>query len=525
MARTSAARILKDERTIVLTDFFNKYYILNRSKYLRYVLSSDKTKLRASTFDCDKLNRPYYLSDSLLAKHFAGAELLGVCFADKTTKFLGLDLDTCNKRDLARLLLLLYEIGINDSNMLVSKSGSKGYHVDILFNVFLYRDKAQKLFEYIKNTLNFSYLEARGGTSDSGYKLPFGTHFVACKNVYLCAYTSNLEEVNQADEVELIKSKIGLTTVNLNNIFSKAKLGIRSNRNLSADELKSSRILKALKKANEIVIKNNVIITKNNQNTTSSILIEQKKNQRPGNLIFTYRMLAEERASDMKILVSLRKGDFENMRNKLLYCYAIVLKGTFITKEKLTAALKELNNTFIDPIQTNEIQTIVKHSFERNKNQWKTETIINWLDITQQEMQYMTTLTTESRASRKLEKRKQARKEKKELKLGTELQQIKDLIDEGFTNKDIQERLNISKSTLMRRKRELEAWNNKGIEEQLLTPPKQSGIATVEGLRFKDEDFYQISIFDTIAGNAEPYCSPENLFFRSKCDLLPDNTA
>ncbi|MEM1506343.1 hypothetical protein RG959_23470 [Domibacillus sp. 8LH] len=168
--------------------FFDEFYITVRHKFLEYIpsrrglpyttntISNFEEKQRAEN---TKKLRTHYLADDDLKSHLNYKKTIGVFFEEKHTKFIGLDIDIPDEKLLNKLTMLLQSWGFDEKNLLASKSGSKGFHVDIFLDSLVKRDLVDVFYQIVLNMLDADdkEIELRGGTSELGYKLPLGIHF------------------------------------------------------------------------------------------------------------------------------------------------------------------------------------------------------------------------------------------------------------------------------------------------------------------------------------------------------------
>jgi len=143
-------------------NFINDYYISYRKEYAKQDKNGYKTIKRT-------------LTDKNIQDHLKGRYAIAIK-VNKASKFLGLDLDT---KDL-EALETVYEALLSyfkPENILITDSGSKGYHIDLFFNELMNILELKKLYNVILEDTGISsnILEARGHNNQA-YKLPFGIH-------------------------------------------------------------------------------------------------------------------------------------------------------------------------------------------------------------------------------------------------------------------------------------------------------------------------------------------------------------
>lgn len=194
------------------------------------------------------------------------------------------------------------------------------------------------------------------------------------------------------------------------------------------------------------------------------------------NVFFNSYSLHMARAEDLETLVNLRNGNMKSYRNMALHCYAY-WKGIYIRDiEKLTEIVEEFNNSFTKPLKDSEVRAVLrcipkaidkfleyeqgircglnkrvtKGMKDKGGYWYKNETLIERLDITEQEQRELKTIIgTRVKYDRKNEKRNKARRN--ENGLTNKQQEIVDLKveilklkEEGLSLRAIAKQLNKS---------------------------------------------------------------------------------
>ena len=193
---------------------------------------------------------------------------------------------------------------------------------------------------------------------------------------------------------------------------------------------------------------------------------KEKKKGRPKkiNYIYRERSLYYARIQDITKLCELRKYDLRGHREIILFLYRYYLCSFTEDVQKALEDVLELNSMFIYPLKENEViratRSAEKCYLDKNKEyKYKNETLIDLLEITEDEEKYMTTIISKNeykRRDRVYQKNKYQMKLKLEgkisekEKLSQRRAKIKDLLAEGLEQKDICLQLNISKRTYIR---------------------------------------------------------------------------
>ncbi len=182
------------------------------------------------------------------------------------------------------------------------------------------------------------------------------------------------------------------------------------------------------------------------------------------NYVYRERSLYYARIQDITKLCELRKYDLRGQREIILFLYRYYLCSFTEDVQKALEDVLELNSMFISPLKENEViratRSAEKCYLDKNKDyKYKNETLIDLLEITEDEEKYMTTIISKNeykRRDRVYQKNKYQRKLKLEgkisekEKLSQRRAKIKDLLAEGLEQKDICLQLNISKRTYIR---------------------------------------------------------------------------
>ena len=191
----------KDDEYIdkLIEEFINNYYITVRSKYLIYKYREKKP------ITCKANDKIQKLHMGIIKQHRSHTQTLGIFFPTIGSKIIGLDLDVLDEELLNKIYSTITEF-IEDTSILVSFSGNKGYHIDIFLNDIVNRDVIRKFYNVILKEVNTTenILELRGA-SNQGYKLPFGIHQGTQEYCYAC--TEFGIEIKDKDLENIIKTR------------------------------------------------------------------------------------------------------------------------------------------------------------------------------------------------------------------------------------------------------------------------------------------------------------------------------
>ena len=191
---------------------------------------------------------------------------------------------------------------------------------------------------------------------------------------------------------------------------------------------------------------------------------------RPKKVLFVHRKrsLYHARILDIIKLCELREYDLKGHRELILFLYRYYLCYFTEDIEKALYDTLELNSMFRQPLSEKEVTRATKSAEkvykEQNKDyKYKNETLINLLEITEEEQKEMKTIISdeEYKIRKRLRDREyQKKKYDESLKIEGKLTEkekisqrrikIKDLLREGLKQKDICLQLDISKDTYLR---------------------------------------------------------------------------
>lgn len=198
---------------------------------------------------------------------------------------------------------------------------------------------------------------------------------------------------------------------------------------------------------------------------------KDKKRGRPSKKVFIHRerSLYYARIQDIIKLCELREYDLKGHRELILFLYRYYLCYFLEDTQKALEDTLELNGMFTKRLMESEVIRATRsaekvYSTKDKQYKYKNDTLIELLEITEDEEIYMTTIISNKeykRRDREYQKKKYKEKLKAEGKLtkkeqiNIQRQKIKALLEQGFTQKDISMELNIPFRTIERRVKEL----------------------------------------------------------------------
>lgn len=192
---------------LALVEFLNNHYVTIRSRYSGY---KDGKKFTVS-------NRGWALNDKDLMQHVEGDIGLGVYFPKDCSIFIGIDIDMLDVELLNRVYNAVRRYGIDDSNMLISFSGRKGYHLDIFLSKPLSKKIIKKFFNCLIRdaSITTEKIELFGGSA-AAYKLPLGVHYETKKFCFPCDEWGNQLPTESIFSIEKLNPQVICDAVEIN---------------------------------------------------------------------------------------------------------------------------------------------------------------------------------------------------------------------------------------------------------------------------------------------------------------------
>lgn len=193
---------------------------------------------------------------------------------------------------------------------------------------------------------------------------------------------------------------------------------------------------------------------------------KSKKKGRPKKIRYIHmeRSLYYARIQDIIKLCELRDYDLKGHREIILFLYRYYLCYFLEDTQKSLEDVLELNRQFIEPLMETEVIRATRSAervyLSKDKDyRYKNETLIEILLITEIEETYMTTIIS-SKEYKRRDREYQRKKYQEKLKANGKVsekekllqrrEKIKALLEQGFKQKDICLKLNISKPTYVR---------------------------------------------------------------------------
>lgn len=194
----------------------NELYIQTRRKYLM------QTPSQYITFDRQKSKKIWTLNDGMIKLHLEGTNTYGIFNGNAVNKFITFDVDYSDHSDARwatfKLIdVLVSQFHINRTDIHVSLSGEKGYHVDLFFSRPIPLEEARKFYAKVMQEigeLGDGDIEFRPSFTQ-GVKLPLGIHQVTGER---CWFVDNetletIESFEYLNDVEPMNVDIILDSI------------------------------------------------------------------------------------------------------------------------------------------------------------------------------------------------------------------------------------------------------------------------------------------------------------------------
>ena len=206
----------------------------------------------------------------------------------------------------------------------------------------------------------------------------------------------------------------------------------------------------------------------------SDRLLKKSKNNVIANKFFNKLNLQQSRIDDLLQLLEMRAGDMLNYRDKFLFVYGWTLVGKRATEEVFVRELVAVNELFKDPLPHAEISYKARHIYKKYKSKvlkkdnptqfyeyfdvyiFRNETIIKYLDITEQEQKQLKTIIAKrekydrNNERRQSERRNEAGLTKKQQEMKDLKEKIEELKAQGMSLRAIAESLGVSLGKVQR---------------------------------------------------------------------------
>ena len=199
---------------------------------------------------------------------------------------------------------------------------------------------------------------------------------------------------------------------------------------------------------------------------------KQKSKGRPKKVIslFNEYSLYHARLNDLIKICELRNYDMEGCREVTLFLYRYFTCCFMEDEGQALECTLELNKQFVKPLRYNEV---VKHTksaetaYKGKKYKFKNSTLIDLLEITEEEQKYLKTIIGKKEANeREKEAKKLARRNdngltSREQEKQDKIKLVKELYEKGYKQVEISEKLQLTKGRVSQIIKELKTQKQK----------------------------------------------------------------
>ena len=239
------------KRDYTLDDYvqaFNDLYITERKKHIKQrqkdTIVKGELKKKGSYIHISR----YKLHDGIIKQHLQQKETIGIFAGSDITKFITFDVDFDNldkAKQVARELVfaLENEFHIQHEQILVSFSGSKGYHVTLFFDKVIKLTDVETFYNAVRKELGCTIHEIElRPTTGNGVKLPLSINWKSGRRQYFVnPYTMNRIADTAIFQVKKVNRDIFLDYLSEfkednNNVIQFPKHHVKDSTNLSKKE-------------------------------------------------------------------------------------------------------------------------------------------------------------------------------------------------------------------------------------------------------------------------------------------------
>lgn len=196
-------------------------YIRRRDNYIKF----NRVTSHWMTLTYSKTKKIVPLTDESVLEHLRHKECYGIKTDSSTTHLLVFDIDFENPLDslqaLKKVTGHLKKLGINESQMLCSWSGRRGYHIAVFFEQQINKGIVKGFYERVIQETGYKPNEVEGkGINGHGVKLPLGINFKNTgEELSNFCYLTDLEGTRIKDSLARL-NEVQLVSVALINAIS-----------------------------------------------------------------------------------------------------------------------------------------------------------------------------------------------------------------------------------------------------------------------------------------------------------------
>lgn len=321
-------------------------YVLNQRKYIvQTIRGSYKHENRK-------------LDDLELFYHLKRVKTVGIFSGDVYTKFICFDVDykeISEAKKVTRLIVnvLEEEFGLSRKDILVSFSGSKGYHVEVFFDDVMYVSDAKRMYDYILRLIGVSREDVEfRPTGGQAVKMPLSINTksgVKCYLVDSCTFKpvkdERLLEVTKVDKDKLVDSLLykikGLKNIEVDLDYVTEDLGEEEVKRVDSvfREINLDEHVDYVNRCKEMLSENSLLYT-GSRNISTVLLISyltQTGYKREETINIVSKVIENTYRENRELISKDTKLDFALSEVRRLYKYA---SGYRLTNGKKSEEVK-----------------------------------------------------------------------------------------------------------------------------------------------------------------------------------------
>lgn len=158
--------------------WINERYITTRKRFIEQYTDKDSGEARYITYNRDNNKKEIVLADYLVKQHLQQKRTIGVFSGEIGSKFISFDVDyedIDKAQDMALSIIqtLRGEFALREHEILLTFSGSKGYHVEVFFYEMVPNSKLKQFYDLMLRIVEATTIDVElRPTPRQGVKLP-----------------------------------------------------------------------------------------------------------------------------------------------------------------------------------------------------------------------------------------------------------------------------------------------------------------------------------------------------------------
>lgn len=220
-----------DQNSEELLQWINERYITTRKKFIEQYNDKESGEARYITYHKDNSKKGMVLADYLIKRHLEQKRTIGVFSGEMGSKFISFDVDyedIGKAQDMALSIIqtLRGEFDLADNEILLTFSGSKGYHVEVFFYEMIPNSKLKQFYDLMLRIVEATVKDVElRPTPKQGVKLPLSINRKTGKKCSIIhkEYLFEMEDVNLLNIQAIEFSRIEMQMEDLLVFFPEVK--------------------------------------------------------------------------------------------------------------------------------------------------------------------------------------------------------------------------------------------------------------------------------------------------------------